>query len=508
MFWADKFAQEIIDSGKYNPFWVDDMKTPSGRVHVGALRGVVVHDVVSRALKGKGQDVKFTYVFENHDPMDDIPAYLPREKFEKYLGMPLFNIPSPVEGYENYAAYYAADFEKVFRAIGCEPEIIWTKDLYTSGKMNLIIKEILDNSSEVRKIYEEMYDKKLAPNWYPFSVYCPNCGKVTTTNVSDWDGESVTYECVIDKVKYTKGCGNKGKISPFSNEKGIVGKMPWKVEWPAKWKAIGVTVEGAGKDHMSSGGSHDLASEVCKRVINYPVPFPIAYEWILIGGRKMSSSRGVGFAASDTLEILPPELIRFLFVKIKVNTQVNFDPFEPLTIPSLFDEYQKAGEAYFDKTNEELARIFELSQIHEIKKPPSIRFSTLAQWVQMPNMEDEIKKQGLEQWAKYAKVWVERFAPEDQKFTVQEKLPENISLNTKQKEFLKKISEKIDKSKSGEDFQIEIYELGKELGLSGKEAFQAIYKSLLGKDHGPKAGWLILSLDQKFVQERFEEASR
>jgi len=28
---------------------------------------------------------------------------------------------------------------------------------------------------------------------------------------------------------------------PFSNEKGIVGKLPWKVEWAAKWKVLGVT---------------------------------------------------------------------------------------------------------------------------------------------------------------------------------------------------------------------------------------------------------------------------
>jgi lysyl-tRNA synthetase class I len=26
----------------------------------------------------------------------------------------------------------------------------------------------------------------------------------------------------------------------------------WKVDWAAHWKAIGITVEGAGKDHMSA----------------------------------------------------------------------------------------------------------------------------------------------------------------------------------------------------------------------------------------------------------------
>src|ERR1700691_2951357 len=111
MFWADKVAKDIIGSKKYIPYWVDDMKTPSGKIHVGSLFGVVFHDLAYRALLDKGVEAKYTYVFENHDPMDDIPSYLPREKFEKYLGMPLFMIPSPVEGFMDFPTYYATDFQ-------------------------------------------------------------------------------------------------------------------------------------------------------------------------------------------------------------------------------------------------------------------------------------------------------------------------------------------------------------------------------------------------------------
>ncbi|HZJ18605.1 MAG TPA: lysine--tRNA ligase [Patescibacteria group bacterium] len=506
MFWADKVAEEIIKSGKYKPYWVDDMKTPSGRIHVGALRGVIIHDLVYKALKEKGVKVEFTYIFEDHDPMDDIPSYLSREKYEKYLGMPLFKIPAPVKGLKNYAEYFALEFQDVFNKMGCNPKILWTKDLYTSGKMNPVIKEILDNAKEVRKIYEEMYKKEILDNWYPFQLYCPSCEKVSTVSVTDWDGKEVTYECEINKVKWTRGCGKKGKASPFSTDKEMVGKLPWKVEWPAKWKAVGITVEGAGKDHMSAGGSHDLAKLICKRVINYPVPYPIAYEWLLIGGKKMSSSKGVGASAKDVLEILPPELARFLMVKIKINQQVNFDPSEKDTIPVLFDEYQKAADAYFDKSNDDLARVFEMSQIGDIRIPPKIRFATLTQWVQMPNMEEEIKKEGLTQWAKYAKTWLNKYAPESMKFTVCKKLPEDAkNLSKEQKEFLNKLAIGIDKNWDAEEFQEKLYEWAKELDISSKEAFSAIYISLLNKNHGPKAGWLILSLDRKFIINRFRE---
>ena len=209
------------------------------------------------------------------------------------------------------------------------------------------------------------------------------------------------------------------------------------------------------------------------------------------------------------LEILPPELIRFLIVRIKVNTQINFDPSAQDTISNLFDDYQRAASAYFNKTDQDLARILEMSQIGKVDKPPKVRFSVLAQWVQMPNMEDEIKKEGLERWAKYARVWVERFAPEDQKFTVQRELPEEAkTLTEKQKNFLMKASRFVVSVKDPTELQTKIYDLGKELNLSSNETFEAFYKSLIGKDHGPKLAWLLLSLDKKFVIKRLEEASK
>jgi lysyl-tRNA synthetase class 1 len=298
------------------------------------------------------------------------------------------------------------------------------------------------------------------------------------------------------------GCGYEGKISPF----GGTGKLPWKVDWAAHWKVIGITIEGAGKDHASKGGSYDIAMTLCEEIFKYDQPFRFPYEFILIGGKKMSSSKGIGLKAHDLVKILPPEVGRFLFARSGIKAQSNFDPVETNAIPMLFDDYQKAADAYFNKGASDLARAFELSQIGEAQKPPSIRFSVLAQWVQMPNMEEEIKKEGLENWAKYARVWVEKFAPEKDKFTVQKTVPSAIkNLTNEQKVFLKKVAEELNKAGSGEEFQTRIYAIGKEIGLNGKEAFAAIYISLIGKDHGPKAAWLILSLDKEFVKNRFSE---
>src|SRR3989338_2768900 len=86
MFWADKVAAEIIASGKYKPFWVDDMFTPSGYPHVGSLRGPLVHDIVYKALRDKRVDAKWTYVMNDFDPIDGLPPEL-EERFKQYYGL-------------------------------------------------------------------------------------------------------------------------------------------------------------------------------------------------------------------------------------------------------------------------------------------------------------------------------------------------------------------------------------------------------------------------------------
>ncbi len=507
MFWSDQIAKDLKNKG---PQWIDDMKTPSGKIHVGALRGVVIHDLAFKSLIQAGNKAKYTYVFEDHDPMDALPVYLSKEKYEKYLGMPLYKVPAPEAGFENYAQYYALEFKEVFNAIGCNPEIIWATDLYLSGKMNPLIKLCLDKAEIIREIYGQLYQREFPKTWYPFQVYCPKCGKVSTTSTLDWDGEELSFICEVDKVRWTKGCGYQGKISPFSTKDHMAGKLPWKVEWPCKWKAIGVTVEGAGKDHMSKGGSHDLAALICERVLNYPVPYPVAYEHFLFGGKKMSSSKGIGSSASEMLEILPPEILRFLMVKTNFRQAIDFNP-EGRTIPQLFDEYDRFAHEYFNKGDEQMARVFELSQIDitKPKRPSPHRFSQITQWVQMPNLTAKIKEPEVAERAKYAKVWLEKYAPEEEKFTIQEKLPENVkNLSAVQRELLIKISHNLDKKWEPEEFQNEIYQLGKNLGLSSGQTFEAIYLALLGKTHGPKAGWLILSLEKAFAKRRFQEAAK
>ena len=504
MFWADKLLEGRTGNEHINDAW-----TPSGMVHMGSLKGPIMHDVLFRMLKERGTKVKFTYGFDDADPLDGLPPEL-QETHEKYLGVPIHIAPSP-DGNGSFADYFEKKLKKIFNDLGIKPEIYRTSEEYKNGRYDKAIKFVLDHASEVRKVYEEIYKKKLADDWFPLQIICPNCGKLGTTKVVGWDEKEVEFVCKPDLVVWAKGCGATGKISPFKGNS----KMPYKVEWAAKWSVYGVTIEGAGKDHASAGGTYDVAMRILTEVFKGKSPLKFSYEFFLSGGKKMSSSKGVGLNGEELLEILAPELVRFLMLKHPPHRAVEFTPRGTDLIPRLYDEYEDYAQIYFESlkniTTEEIekAKVFKYSQIDEIKHPPSVKFSILTQWIQMPNMAGEIKKNGLEEWVPYAKVWLEKYAPEDKKFEVQKELPEAASsLSKNQKKLLQQIAGMLDQKLDAETFQTKIYEIGKDLGLNGLQTFQAIYLSLIGKDHGPKAAWLILSLDPSFVRSRFEEASK
>ena len=519
MYWVDKIASEIIKSGKYKPYWVDDMKTPSGRIHVGSLRGVIIHDLIYKALLAKGKKATFSYVIDDHDPMDSLPVYLDRKAYLPHMGKPLNTVPSPESGYSSYAEYFGKQFIAVFNSLGAKPKIIWASTLYKTGKMDGLIRQVLDKADVIRKIYKELYGTGKPSDWYPLQVICPSCGKVGTTKVYAWDGKEVSFKCLPKLVEWAEGCGHEGKISPFGGN----GKIPWKVEWACKWKAIGITVEGAGKDHMGDGGSHDVAARVCQRVINYPVPYPFAHEFFLFEGKKMASSKGRGASAKEVSEIIPPYLLRFLMARTKFNRAIDFDP-TGTTIPDLFDEYDRAAIVFWESgSSRDLGRIFEMSQ--PTGKPPKkmylARFRDVAQVIQMSNVDEASyfeEKKGvklstqevgdLKVRIKYAKIWLEGYAPEEAIFRISEQLPnEAKKLSEKQKKFLGGLRDIISKVKTPQVLEKKMYELSKELDLPTKDAFFAVYISLFGKPHGPKAAWLIMGEKEKAAK-RFKEVAK
>ncbi|MCA9383260.1 lysine--tRNA ligase [Candidatus Dojkabacteria bacterium] len=522
MYWADKLIQKLPRDKQHR---VDDMKTPSGHAHAGSLRAISTHGLVYEAMKRAGFDVEFTYVVNDMDPMDGLPRYLDEEEYRPHMGKPVYTIPAPDGVSENFATQYANEYIGAFNRIGFKPQIFWSSKLYAEGLMNDYIRIALNSVEEIRKVYKDVADQDKPEGWYPFQVICPNCGKVGSSLVTDWDGEQVTYECKADLVEWAVGCGHTGKVSPFNG----TGKLMWKVDWPAHWAALNITVEGAGKDHFSAGGSRDIGTEIIKRVYDVDPPFGFLHEFLLIGGAKMSSSKGNATTSAEFVEFFPAEVGKFLFVRTPYQRAINFDPSMSNTIPDLFDEYDRCAEHWFATQDEtDYGRMFEAAQIGEVptEKTYFPRFRQVATLMQMPSVDlikfftddkgSELTERELElldERKRYAQIWLENFASEDDIYSIADELPEAAKdLSEEQRKYLAALADMLETNEysSGDDLQQAVFELGKSMDIPSKQFFQAIYVVLLAKTHGPKAGWIIfdqLSDNKEMILNRFREVS-
>src|SRR6188768_2527073 len=337
MDWADELAARV--SG---PQVVNDSKTPSGTVHVGSLRGPVILDVIVRALRANGHETTLLYGIDDLDPMD-AQALLTPDAVEREMGRPLAHIPDQVgDGHASYARHHAQTFIDTFAGLGIFPDrYYWMSEHYAAGDMDPFIRTALDRAALVREIYKRVANVQHPETWHPISVICSNCGKVGTTIVTDWDGDRVFYECRPDLVAWAHGCGQSGWVSPYGGN----AKLPWNLEWAAQWSLFGVTIEPNGKDLATAGGSRDRSEAIAREIFEREPPINIPYEFLNVGGKKMSTSKGRGAAAHTIAEVVPAEQLRFLFLRPKPNHAIEFDPDGTDQIPRLFDEFDKFAAA-------------------------------------------------------------------------------------------------------------------------------------------------------------------
>lgn len=521
MFWADRIAKEIQATRKPKDgekFLVRDEKTMSGRPHVGSMRSVAVHGLVAEVLNDIGSPARFRFELNDFDPFDSVPGFLSKEKYAEHLGKPLYAVPSPEDGFENYAEFFGLEYVGVHKKAGFDADYYRATELYRSGKMDEYIRTALDRVVDVRRILKEVSGSVKDDAWLPISVVCESCGKMMTTRAHDWDGETVAYSCDRNPEDI-QSCGASGRVSPFKGGS----KLFWKTDWAAKWNAVGVDVEGGGKDHSTKGGARDVANHVCKQVFGQEPPFDTPYEFFLVGGKKMSTSKGSGSTALEMSQLFPPEVFRLVLIGKDIREQINIDPSGD-SIPTIYDWYDELAEHYRSGVADDYTRLFTFCQLPENQATPSapwqLRFSQVAFMVQMPHLKleaeaerikgsplTEDEKRVLGERAAYAKFWLATYAPEEFKYELQQALPA-VSLSDDQKKGLSALHAFIEAGeKTGEEIQGKLFELKTEIPIAPKELFQAIYRIFLNRDSGPKAGWFLSVLPRVYLLARLKEAS-
>ena len=520
MLWADRIAGEIRDTRKPRNgkmFIIRDEKTLSGRVHVGSMRGVAIHGLISEILSEYGIANEFRFELNDFDPFDSIPSYLDAEKFKEHLGKPLYSVPSPEAGFANYAEYFGAEFVDVHKKAGFTPNYYRATELYKSGKMDVLIKTALERASDIRRILKEVSGSEKDSSWLPISIACEGCGKMMTTSAHDFDGETVGYTCERNPDE-VQSCGYSGRIEPW---KGAA-KLFWKVDWAAKWVAQGVDIEGGGKDHSTKGGSRDVANHIAREIFDLESPFDIPYEFFLVGGKKMSSSRGRGSSAKDMCDLFPSQIFRLALIGKDIREQIDVDP-SGESVPKLYDWYDELALGVREGKADDYSRLYSLCELPAdragLSTPWQIRFREAAFITQMPHLEikaeaektkgsalTEDETQKLEERARYAKFWLSTYAPEEFKYELQDEMP-NVELSKMQKNALSVLADFLQSAeRTGEELHLRLHELKTEIPISPKELFQAIYRIFLNRDSGPKAGWFLAGLPRDFVIARLTES--
>ena len=143
--WADELAQRVRDAG---PQVVNDSKTPSGTVHVGSLRGPVILDAITRALRANGIETSLLYGVDDLDPMD-AQALLTPDAVDHEMGRPLAHVPDQVDdGHASYARHHAQTFIDTFAGLGIHPDrYYWMSEIYAAGDMDPFIRTALDRAA-------------------------------------------------------------------------------------------------------------------------------------------------------------------------------------------------------------------------------------------------------------------------------------------------------------------------------------------------------------------------
>ena len=512
--WADVAAERLSARNEKKHIIASGI-TPSGEFHIGHLREILTGDMIARACRERGMDVEFVFIVDTIDPLRKVYPFL-SEGYEQYIGHPLARIPAPDEqGNPNpeggsYSDYFLKPFLDALQRIGVNPRIIDNHESYCDGKFAQKSRIACEKANEIREIIENVSNRELSDDWFPFNPIGHD-GSMDRITVTGYEWPYVFW--IQD--------GQEGKSDLREGQ----GKLPWRVDWPAKWGWIGVTCEPFGKDHGAAGGSYEPGSEISLLFDDEP-PMPLTYEWISLKGKgAMSSSSGNTIGPLDALDLVPPEVLRYLIARAKPSKAIDFDT--GMGLVELADEYERLLERDFETelANENLSRrqkvavesamgALRMSQISDIdSEKDSITFRHLAMVSQIRENEDDIiatlgveKKPYLELRLKLMKNWIEsEHFPEEMLVKILDHPDASACSQLEQEhwECIESLISNLEKIQWDSDsIGSCIGESAREAGHGPRQAFKALYTTLMGKDRGPRLAPVMAAIERKDIIRR------
>ena len=487
--WSEQLADQVI-AEKKEPYVVTSGMTTSGPAHFGTVCEFLFPFVIRKMLEARGKRVEFYLVGDILDAFDKIP--LPMEKYSETLkphfGKPLCDVPDPTGKTTSFGDYFLEEVKELMKKLGVTCNVLRANDMYREGKFDEWAGFYLKNEEKAKGILERTSGRQLPKDFSVIMPICGKCGKIATTRVTKHDGENYEYTCDKD-VKYTKGCGYSGKNKIGDHRYKIL----WRLHWPA-WKQIfGTSIEGAGVDHHTKGGSEDTCKVITLELMKKDYHIPYRYGFILLEGKKYSKSKGLGLGVTELLALIPPEILKYLLLRPDLEENIDINP-TPENLLKAYEEFQQAAELAkgdieaLNRSERKKAIAFTLSTDKQHWTAPFLDVLLYYQIYQNWDDTGKILKdsEGVLYLKSYVEEWVRRqFMPEDYNFRYSPKKAEG-----KIKEFVQTLTLDMDALA----IHNSVFEFAKANGIEPKEMFKLLYLTLIGKERGPRIGKLIYAL--------------
>ncbi|USZ67194.1 lysine--tRNA ligase [Halorussus salilacus] len=567
-FWAESVAERILDRDPDDPIVIKGGISPSGVPHLGNMNEIVRGYFVAEALRDRGREVRQVFTADDRDPLRKLPRKLAdldgnvvdlgevnAGALGRNLGKPYTAIPDPFGCCDSYGEHFSNLIERSAELLGIPVEMISNTDLYESGELEDVTHYLLENRETAREVLAE-YQDKVDEEYVPFNPVCEECGKITETvtavNLGETPAETtVEYVCTDMEAgdRTIEGCGHEGSATLRE------GKLPWRFEWPAQWRVLGVDHEPFGKDHAE--GSWPSGSDVARNVLGDTPPVPMAYEWFTLDGEPFSSSSGHVIMVQDTLEMLEPEVVRYFFTKDPSKARDfdvshldqlvdEFDGFErvyfgereadeteaeiadaaypPVVRPTVAARFDEDGDPVSGPDRESVAvtddiRRAQANELADGRFADRIRlpytFAAVLGMTDDPDLREDIARreghvaEADPEWAvayaldrvERAQEWARRT---DNAYNYDLKRTEmpDVDLDADTEAALDELADFVAEGRGPEEIQGEIYETAKRHDIAIGEFFSVGYRLFFDDDEGPKLGPFLASLDREFVLAR------
>ncbi len=523
MFWVDQVAREVLEREEKLDRGIKTFRTEmglgaSGVPHVGSAGDGVRSFVVHLALKELGAKSEFIAFSDDLDGLRKVPIGFPQQ-LEKDIGKPVSFIEDPFGCHNSFGAHVSSLLADAFEKIGVEFILKKASEEYPKGTFDREITDILNNWKEVGKIIFSLTGQDKYLQQMPFMPFCEKCGKVNTTVATKFENGKIHYSCTGEFIGkdskgnkiMIKGCGHVGETSVRG------GKLAWKADFAARWRALQINYEAYGKDILDSVKVNDM---ICRQVLKWEPPVHSFYELFTErAGKKISKSVGNVFTPQLWLRYASPESLRLLFLKkLGKSRVVDID-----AIPAYADEVDELARVYFGKKEmknlRELAHLKRLYEYVLFLRKPKEEPEILLQYGLLTNLfkivpEREVvgkilQKMGHvpEKISKACEAELGRRLENALNWTTDsegEKEME-IQLDDNQKKALAQLATELKKDWSEKELEARFYAIAKENGLQARELFSAAYQVLLGAPYGPRLAMLILAIGRKEVAKRLEK---